>query len=382
MVSFKKLFVAIVVLAQFSGFTPVHATMADPTPRTDKMPLVQLAILLDTSNSMDGLIEQAKSQLWKIANELAYAKRGGKTPMLQVALYEYGNNGLTAQGNWIRQVTPFTTNLDQVSQELFSLRTNGGEEYCGAVIRDAVHSLAWDSRSNVYKVIFIAGNEPFTQGPISYQESIAEAQAHDITVNTIFCGNYAEGVQTAWDAGARVGHGRYFNINQDQRIVAVPTPYDADIQKLGYSLNETYVPYGERGRQVMMETKAADRDALSAPAAAAPMERSVYKASAQYFSSREDVAGAVAGGTLRADQLKTESLPVALQNKSPEELEVYMKDQANHRAEIQKQIIALKEKRDSFMKDQKKAKNAPQTLDEAVQNAVREQGSAKGLKFK
>ena len=29
--------------------------------------LVQMAILLDTSNSMDGLIEQAKSQLWKIA---------------------------------------------------------------------------------------------------------------------------------------------------------------------------------------------------------------------------------------------------------------------------------------------------------------------------
>ena len=33
-----------------------------------------LALLLDTSNSMDGLIDQAKSQLWKIVNELAAAK--------------------------------------------------------------------------------------------------------------------------------------------------------------------------------------------------------------------------------------------------------------------------------------------------------------------
>ena len=28
-------------------------------------PLIQIALLLDTSNSMDGLINQAKSQLWK-----------------------------------------------------------------------------------------------------------------------------------------------------------------------------------------------------------------------------------------------------------------------------------------------------------------------------
>ena len=35
---------------------------------------IALAILLDTSNSMDGLIEQAKSQLWKICNEFIKAK--------------------------------------------------------------------------------------------------------------------------------------------------------------------------------------------------------------------------------------------------------------------------------------------------------------------
>lgn len=59
--------------------------------------LMQMAILLDTSNSMDGLIEQAKSQLWKIVNELALGKRTekaliymwrsmnmGKLPFLQV----------------------------------------------------------------------------------------------------------------------------------------------------------------------------------------------------------------------------------------------------------------------------------------------------------
>ena len=39
-------------------------------PAADQ-PVVQLAILLDTSNSMDGLIAQAKTQLWNIVNEFA-----------------------------------------------------------------------------------------------------------------------------------------------------------------------------------------------------------------------------------------------------------------------------------------------------------------------
>ena len=35
---------------------------------------VKIALLLDTSNSMDGLIDQAKSQLWDIVNKFAYVK--------------------------------------------------------------------------------------------------------------------------------------------------------------------------------------------------------------------------------------------------------------------------------------------------------------------
>ena len=35
---------------------------------TSHQPVVQLAILLDTSGSMSGLIEQAKTQLWASVN--------------------------------------------------------------------------------------------------------------------------------------------------------------------------------------------------------------------------------------------------------------------------------------------------------------------------
>ena len=49
-------------------------------------PAADMAILLDTSNSMDGLISQAKSQLWTIVQQFAQAKKAGKTPALRVSV--------------------------------------------------------------------------------------------------------------------------------------------------------------------------------------------------------------------------------------------------------------------------------------------------------
>lgn len=66
---------------------------------------IKVALLLDTSNSMDGLIEQAKSRLWNIINMMTTLKYQGKEPVIEIALYEYGNDGLSQQSNYIRQVT-------------------------------------------------------------------------------------------------------------------------------------------------------------------------------------------------------------------------------------------------------------------------------------
>ena len=92
---------------------------------------IKVALLLDTSNSMDGLIHQAKAQLWEIINELSYAKCGGEKPTLEIALYEYGNDNLSSEEGYIRQVLGFSNDLDEISEKLFSLTTRGGSEFCG-----------------------------------------------------------------------------------------------------------------------------------------------------------------------------------------------------------------------------------------------------------
>ena len=113
-----------------------------PTPVPDGA-AVDLVLLLDASNSMDGLIEQAKQQLWSVVIDFAGARREGRQPTLRVALFMYGNDGLPASEGYIRQLVPLTDDLDAVSQALFSLRTNGGSEYCGQVIDVAATTLDW-----------------------------------------------------------------------------------------------------------------------------------------------------------------------------------------------------------------------------------------------
>ena len=76
----------------------IRAFRARPAPRIRQPPrpaAVQIAILLDTSNSMDGLIAQAKTQLWNVVNEFVRARKDGRPPAIQVALFEYGKQSLS-----------------------------------------------------------------------------------------------------------------------------------------------------------------------------------------------------------------------------------------------------------------------------------------------
>src|SRR4051794_14055496 len=187
-------------------------------PARPPRPAVQIAILLDTSNSMDGLIGQAKTQLWSVVNEFVRARKDGRPPAIQVALFEYGKSSLPSDEGYVRLILPLTDDLDRVSEELFALNTNGGDEYCGWVIRDAVNRLEWDRSGEAYKGIFIAGNEPFTQGSVDFRTTCRAAIERGIVVNTIFCGPNSEGAQTGWKDGAVLADGRYLSIDQNRRV--------------------------------------------------------------------------------------------------------------------------------------------------------------------
>jgi len=330
-------------------------------------PVIQMAILLDTSNSMDGLISQAKTQLWKIVNEFIEAKKNGQKPDLQVALYEYGNDRLSMQSGYIRQVLPLTTDLDKVSQELFALTTNGGSEFCGQVIDEATRDLQWRSTADDLKVIFIAGNEPFTQGKVDYRQSVKAAIAKGIVVNTIHCGTEQEGIRGEWKDGALLADGSYLYIDQNKASAYVEAPQDKRLVEFGERLNETYIGYGAQGRTGMANQMAQDANAsgMSINSAA---NRAIFKSAAQYNNDAWDLVDALDHGTAKLAKIDNKDLPENMQKMSPAEQQAYIDGKRADRKRIQDEINNLNNERKVFLAAKMKelAGSETDTLDSAM----------------
>ncbi|RMA56685.1 VWA domain-containing protein [Ulvibacter antarcticus] len=324
------------------------AVIHNPSETEAAKHYIKVALLLDTSNSMDGLIDQAKAQLWEIVNELSYAKCRNSSPDLQIALYEYGNDNLSGRSNYIRKILPFTEDLDEVSKELFSLTTNGGSEYCGAVIQNSLKNLDWGNDADDLKMIFIAGNEPFTQGPVNYKDASMEAKEKDVVVNTIFCGDYEHGISSNWQDGARLAYGDYMSINHNQETVHIASPYDDIIIQLNIQLNDTYVPYGHFGRKKIAMQEEQDNNAAGYSKANA-VSRTVTKGSRLYKNSSWDLVDAEAEDDFSYDELKKDELPKELQNKSTAEIKSYVNKQRKERERIQNEIKDVNEKRRKYI---------------------------------
>lgn len=384
MKTIAKLFMLCFIIA----FCPISSARAEKT-RTQKETLnfkprnhpdkhfIKVAILLDTSNSMDGLIDQAKAQLWEIVNELSYARCDSDRPELLISLYEYGNDNLNADEGYIRQVLQFSNDLDEISKQLFSLTTRGGSEYCGQVIQTSLDQLKWGNNPDDLKLIFIAGNEPFTQGKINYKNASANAKEKDVTINTIFCGDYNTGISTYWKDGADLTNGDYMAINHNHVTVHVPSPYDDQILILNQRLNKTYIMYGKQGRAKFQVQKEQDDNAKGYSKANA-VSRSVSKSSHLYKNASWDLVDALELEEVVVSELDDKLLPKELQGKSAAEIERYVETKKKERESIKKQIQELNTKRKKYISTQKKDNNA---LENAMLNAIKTQAKNKNYKW-
>ncbi len=339
-------------------------------------PTVKIALLLDTSNSMDGLINQAKAQLWDVVNKFGYVKCGNDTrPQLQIAIYEYGNDNLSSREGYIRQVIGFSSDLDEISEKLFSLTTDGGEEYCGQVIQTSLKQLDWGKNEDDLKLIFIAGNEPFSQGKLNYWDAATNAKEKDIVVNTIFCGNYEQGISTKWKHGAILTGGEYMAIDHNRKVVHIVTPYDDVILQLNVRLNRTYVSYGAMGATKMAMQSTQDQNA-EAMEEAVMVKRAVSKSSRLYSNSEWDLVDASKKRDFDVSQVEKEQLPQELKNKSDKEITQFINSKKEEREKIQKEIQELNSKREAYLaKNQKDSSKGE--LENALLSAIQKQALKK-----
>jgi len=350
--------------------------IATPTPP----PGVDLALCLDTSGSMTGLIDAARAKLWAIVNDLALAT---PTPRLRVALLTFGNDTHDAEDGWVAVQTGFTEDLDLVSQQLFALTTDGGTELVGRVLHAAEGRLDWSEDEDSLRLVVVAGNESADQDQtISFRDACRDLVSRDILVNSIYCGPLGDGIDVGWREVATRADGQFANIDQDHGTVVIETPFDLRLSELNTALNGTYVPFGERGRWASSNQIAQDSNAL-AMSPSVLSERTATKAGKLYRCNDWDLVDACEAGTVELVDLVAEDLPEELRGKTVEEQTEHLTAKKAERDEVSTEIQALQTQRQDFISAEmeKRAVDDGASFDRALRDALRAQAGTKGLGF-
>ncbi len=356
-----------------SAEVPVVSLAAVNTPRP-----IDLAICLDTSGSMNGLIDSARAKLWDIVNDLALAQ---PRPELRVALLTFGNNGHVAENGWVKVDVDFTDDLDLVSERLFALTINGGEEYVARVVDAATRSLKWSDQKDALQMIIVAGNESAEQDPLlPFRDALKRAIERGIVVNSIYCGMPSDSLAPAWREVATLADGHFASIDQSLGATAIATPFDEELTSLSSAINATYLPFGAAGAWSASNQMRQDANAEGLNEAAAA-QRCVTKGSELYSCSGWDLVDASKGETFKLEEVKDEHLPEAMRSMTLEERNAHITAAAATRSELQKSIVELGEKRRAFVvvEEQKQASEGGKSFDAAIRTAIRAQASGKGF---
>ncbi len=361
-----------------AGLALVLTTTTAEEAKVVKGKNIELVICLDTSNSMDGLIDSAKRKLWEIVNELGKAK---PTPNLKVGLFSYGNDNYDRNAGWVRKELDLTGDLDKVSEKLFGLTTRGGTEYVGRVCRDAVEQIKWSEESSTLKIVFVCGNEAATQDPEVKLKPLAEtAVRKGIIINTIYCGPAGHSEGLAWKEFADLSEGRYASIDQNKGTVAIATPWDKDLGDLGGQLNLTFCFSGKEAEKLALNQVAQDANAakLGLPALAA---RTESKSGRLYKFEADLVQKLIDDPKFDVKKVAVDELSDELKKMTPEQREQHVKDLLKKREEVNKKIAELTKKRNEYIaaEQKKNAGKSDKAFDEAVRATLGDQARKKGF---
>jgi len=372
---------------------PVWAENKEPEPTapasvsTDKQSLSQIALLLDTSGSMEGLIDQARCQLWNVVSELATASKDGSPSRLEIAVYQYGSKQISKENGFLRQVIGFTDNLDEVSRALFSLSVGGSDEFCGQVIDHALTELEWNPSPDTYKAVFIAGNESFEQGPVTFGEALPKALSQSVIVNSIYCASEKQkNGREVWDSAATLAGGMYFQIDHNHHLPQMKTPFDSQMRELNEQMNQTFVWYGDESHHVSENQKNQDANAaeMSDHAFAARMSAKIGHL---YHHAHHDLVDALDHGTVDLATMPEAKMPSLLQKMSPEARMPFLEEKIAERDRVRRQMADVISKRHAYLQQKMSEQSGKDgekiaVLGDALIEAVRNQAIERGFQFK
>ncbi len=165
-----------------------HVLARGPAPHPDgSAPRMDIAFCLDSTGSMQELIDEAKNRIREIDAELRAAN---PSPSVRFAVVAYRDRG----EDYVTRLYDFDPDVRRVEEALGEIEAEGGgdtPEHVVAGLQRAVHDLDWDPEAAV-KFLFLVGDaEPHLDyGEESDVEPIlATARERDIVIGSLVYGD-------------------------------------------------------------------------------------------------------------------------------------------------------------------------------------------------
>lgn len=342
-----------------------------PPPKT-----IEMVFVLDTTGSMGGLLEGAKTKIWRIVNDVMQNQKQSGHVQVKVGLVAYRDKG----DDYVTQVTPLSEDLDQVYSKLMAYQAQGGgdtPEDVRSALQDGLTKAGWTqegrNQNGVSQILFLVGDAPphdDYKNIISTQETARKANGMGIRVNAIQAGRDASTARV-WREIAQYGGGEYFAIAQNGGVQAVATPYDDELAKLGDDVGQGAVYFG---RSEVRAAAAADvsssRFSISAAPVMAKADRAINKSINSKAYNKQDVIQAIENKEISLAAIKTEELPPEMQTMSLEEREKFVQQKMAQRKATNSKIADLAKKRDAYLVEKEKSSDG---FDAMVSKALKKQ---------
>lgn len=378
---FTMRFLSVLVLTATMGLAGNRSVASEDKAKEaakEAKPQVEVVFCLDTTGSMVGLLEGAKSKIFSIYNQIISGK---PAPALKVGLIAYRDRG----DAYVTKVLDLTDDLDAVFGELKGFRADGGGDQPEAVneaLHAAVHKIKWSESNKTLKIIFLVGDAaPHMdyEDDVKYPETCKEACKKGIIINSIQCGSDPDCAKH-WKEICTKAEGTYAQIAQDGGVqVAVATPFDEELAKLNQEMARQIIIFGDAQDQADAKNK--QYRAKNLPRAEAA-ERAICMAKDCRLAAF-DLIDAVKSGAVKLENIKPEQLPEELRKMKSDELKAHLDKVEAERTELRKKAVELDRKRSEFI--QKKLAedkgNKKDGFDEQVLETLRKQAKKHAINY-
>ncbi len=361
-------------LLAVAGLGPVRA---DEPAKPAAKPRVEVVFCLDTTGSMKGLISAAKQKIWAICNQIT---TGTPTPHVKVGLVAFRDRG----DAYITKVIDLTDDLDSIHAQLMGFQAQGGGDFPESVnqaLHESVTKISWSDDKKTLRMIFLVGDAPPHMDypdDVKYPETCQLAVKKNIIINTVQCGKHKE-TQKYWLDICRLAEGSFVQIDANGGpVVAVDTPFDADLAKINAEISKKTLVYGSHATQAAGAAKAKAGTAL-APAAQA--DRAGFLIRNNAGGTSYDLLYNVQNGKVKLEDLKKEELPPEMRNLTLEQQKAYLNKLDGERKELTQKALDLDRKRNDFIaqKEAKDAKTNGNSFERQVLQILQQQAGRNNL---